>query len=75
LDDVGKALDPMTSQKDIVQFLNNAENARKLNDLVDDIHEAVIEYQVCTPKALALIELNICFRLPCNKASTTTPVS
>jgi len=65
----------MTSQKDIVQFLNNAENARKLNDLVDDIHEAVIEYQVCTPKVLALVAPNICFRLPYNKASTTAPVS
>jgi len=68
-----KALVPITSQKDIAQFLNNAENAQKLNNLVDDIHEAVIEYQVCTPKALALIAPNVCLRPPCNKISTTAP--
>jgi len=61
----------MISQKDIAQFLNNTENAQKLNDLVDDIHEAVMEYQVCTPKALALIIPNIFLRLPYNKTSTT----
>jgi len=39
LEDVRQALDPMTTQKDIAQFLSNAENAQKLNDLVDDIRE------------------------------------
>jgi len=65
----------MASQKNIAQFLSNADNAQRLNDLVDDISEAVMEYQVCTPKALALVAPNTCFRLPYNKASTTTPVS
>jgi len=69
-----KALAPITSQKDIAQFLNNADNAQKLNNLVDDIHEAVIEYQVCTPNALALVAPNVCLRPPCNKISTTAPV-
>jgi len=36
----------MTTQGDIAQFLSNAENAQKLNDLVDDIREAVMDYQV-----------------------------
>jgi len=65
----------MSSQKDIVQFLNNAENAQKLNDLVDDIHEAVMEYQVRTPKALTTVVPNIHFRRPYNKISTTAPAS
>ena len=43
LEDVRQALDPMTTQKDIAQFPRNAENAQKLNDLVDDIREAVMD--------------------------------
>jgi len=71
LEDVCKSLVPMAAQKDIAQFLNNAENAQKLNDLVDDIHEAVIEYQVCTPNfPFILIAPNVCLRLPYNKIST-----
>jgi len=54
----------MATQKDIVRFLNNTENAQKLSDLVDDICEAVMEYQVCAPKGLALIASNIHLRLP-----------
>jgi len=46
LEGVRQALDPMTTQNDIVQFLSNAENAQKLNDLVDDIREVVMDYQV-----------------------------
>jgi len=65
----------MAKQKDIVQFLNNAGNAQKLNDLVDDIHEAVMEYQVCTPKAIALTSPDIPLRLPYNKIFTTALVS
>jgi hypothetical protein len=50
LEDVSKALDQMTTQKDVAQFLSNTENAQKLNELVDDIREAMVAYQVCTPK-------------------------
>jgi hypothetical protein len=59
LEDVHQALDPMTTQGDIVQFLSNAENAQKLNDLVDDIREAVMDYQVRTSQGLALSVSNI----------------
>jgi len=65
----------MTIQKDIAQFLNNTENAQKLNDLVDDIREAVMDYQVRIPKAPAPVMPNIYLRLPYNGTSTTTPVS
>jgi len=44
----------MTTQGDIAQFLSNAENAQKLNDLVDDIREAVMDYQVRTSEGLSL---------------------
>jgi len=49
----------MTIQKDIAQFLNNTENAQKLNDLVDDIREAVMDYQVRILREPALIASNI----------------
>jgi len=75
LEDVHKALDPVATQRDIVQFLKNTENAQGFSDLVDDISEAMMEYQVRAPKPLTLIASNICLRPPCNKASTTMPVS
>jgi hypothetical protein len=52
---VGQALDSITTQKDLVQFLNNTENAQKLNNLVEDIHDTLMGYQVCTPKLLTHI--------------------
>jgi len=54
LGDVRQALDPMTIQGDIARFLSNAENAQELNDLVDDIREAVVDYQVRTSRGLTL---------------------
>ena len=64
----------MATQKDIAQFLSNNNNAQKLNDLVDDIHEAVMEYQVCTSNGLAFITSNVHLRLPYNRISITVPV-
>ena len=65
----------MKTRDNIIQFLNNADNAQKLNDLVDDIHEAVIDYQVCTLQALVLITSHMYFRLPCNRILTKKPAS
>ena len=50
----------MAARNDIVQFLNNAENAQKLNGLVDDIREAVVDYQVRTSKGPSLTPSNVC---------------
>ena len=49
----------MAARNDIVQFLNNAENAQKLNGLVDDIREAVVDYQVRTSKGPSLSASNV----------------
>jgi len=49
----------MTARNDIIQFLNNTENAQKLNDLVDDIREAVMDYQVRASGGLTLNVSNI----------------
>jgi len=31
----------------VVKFLTNAENAQKINHLVEDVHEVLMDYQVC----------------------------
>ena len=54
----------MITQKDIAQFLSNAENAQKLNDLVDDIREAVMDYQVRTSEGTSLSVSNIRTDIP-----------
>ena len=74
LEDVRRALELMAAQENIAQFLNNIDNAQKLNDLVDSIREAVLDYQVYTPEGLALTTSNAYFRLSYTRVSTTTPV-
>ena len=39
-------LEPLASQGKIEGFFNNVKNADKLGGLVDDIRDAIIEYQV-----------------------------
>ena len=41
-------------QRKLVQFLTNTENAQKINSLVEDIREALIDYQVCASNYLLL---------------------
>jgi hypothetical protein len=55
LKDVNQTLDSITTQNDLVQFLNNTENAQILDGLVGDIYDALMGYQVCAPKPLMLI--------------------
>jgi hypothetical protein len=58
LKEVGETLDSVISQEDIVQFLNDTENAEEFNILVEDIRNALLAYQVCTPELLAYIAFN-----------------
>ena len=64
----------IAAQKDIVGFLNNADNAQRLNDSVEDIREAVMDYQVRTSKGLDLVTSNARLRHPYNGIRTKTPV-
>jgi hypothetical protein len=54
----GQALDSIIIKKDLAQFLNGIESGQKLNDLVEDIRDALMGYQVCTPKPLVLVASN-----------------
>jgi len=42
----------MAARKDLALFLKNPENGQKLNVPVQDIRYALMDYQVCSPKAL-----------------------
>lgn len=70
LRDIRQAMAPMMTRGDPAYFLNSPEDAWKLNDLVEDIRDALMDYQVCTLKGLALVVSNICPRLLYNEKST-----
>ena len=43
---VGRDLVPLKKQGKVKGFFNNSENAGKLSSLVEDIRDAMMEYQV-----------------------------
>lgn len=47
LNNVLKDLVPLTQQGKVTQFLTNVEIADRLGGIVDDVRDAVMEYQVC----------------------------
>ena len=47
LEDIHQSLTIPAEEGQALEFLVNAENVRKNNDLVEDIREALLEYQVC----------------------------
>ena len=47
LQDVRRDLAPLEQQGKVVGFFNNFENASTLGGLVEDIRDALVEYQVC----------------------------
>jgi hypothetical protein len=46
LDDILKDLIPLAQRGKVTRFLNNAEDAEKLSGMVEDIRDAMMEYQV-----------------------------
>ena len=49
MEDVGRDLVALEKQGKVEGFFNNAENAGKLSSLVEDIRDAMMEYQVFGP--------------------------
>ena len=68
-------MDSVTSQKDLADFLENPENAQKVNGLVEDVCYALTDYQVHIPKTLTRIISNIRRRSRYNWTSTPRVVS
>ena len=60
----------LEEQGKVEGFFNNTENAGKLGGLVEDIRDAMIEYQVCVLNLWISIWSNIRVRLHCSKVST-----
>ena len=52
LDKVLQDLIPLVEQGKVMRFLNNAEDVDKLGGLVEDICDAMMDYQVCPWKSL-----------------------
>jgi len=50
----------VATREDLALFLGIPENALKVNGLVEDIRDALMDYQVCSPKRLALVIVDIC---------------
>ena len=67
----------MTTGNDPTDPLNETENEQKLDGVLDDIRYALMDYQVCTPIALALNvnASNFWLRLHCNESSTIRTVN
>ena len=61
--------------RQVLEFLTNTENTWRINDLVGDVHEVLMEYQVCVSNYLSCTLSDICVRLHCNKISTETVVN
>ena len=74
LKEVGQAMGSMTSQNNLATFLDDPENAQWVNGLVEDIHHALMDYQVCTPKRLTLTGSDVHFRPHYNKTSMARAV-
>ena len=74
LQDVHQDLAPLEEQGKIEGFFNNAKNMDKLGSLVEDIRNAMTEYQVCIHKLTASSAFDIHIRLRYNKICTTRVV-
>ena len=76
LDNIYRGLARLEGQGKVEGFFNNAENADKLSGAVEDIRDAMMEYQACIHNLSAAISISdICTRLHYSKISTTRTAS
>ena len=75
LDDACQSLTLPSEQGRVLEFLTNAENAQRINGLVDDVCEALMAYQVCMSSYLSYTMSDVCVRLHYNKISTEMVVN
>jgi len=74
LDSIYQGLTLPAEQGDVMRFLANTESAQRINSLVEDIHEALMEYQVCIANCSFSTMSDLCARFHCNKIFTTRVV-
>ena len=75
LEKVCQGLARLEGQGKVEGFFNNVENADKLSGTVEDIHNAMMEYQVCIHHLSAISASDVRTRLHYSKISTTRTAS
>ena len=68
-------LAPLEPQGDVEGFFNNVKNAEKLGGLIEDIRDAIMEYQVCVCYLSTSGASEVRTRLRYSEISTTRVVS
>ena len=71
LEDIHQDLAVLREQGKAEGFFNNVEHADKLSGLVEDVHDAIMDYQVCCVNPFAFFVLKTITRHRCNKTYTT----
>ena len=74
LESIRQELAPLVQQGKVAGFFNNSKNADKLNGLVEDIQDAMVDYQVCPQNYMSLTS-NTHARHHCNKISMIRTVN
>ena len=70
LEDIHQSLILPVEQVEVTEFLTNTENAQRINNLVEDVHEALMDYQVCMLSCSLPTVSDLCTRPHYNKTST-----
>ena len=71
LEDIRQDLVLLGEQGRTKGFFNNIENADKLGGLVEDVRDAVMDYQVCIPSNNSSSRAHVSCRHRCNRTCTT----
>ena len=75
LEDIYQSLTQLSEQGRAMELLTDAKNAQKVNSLVEDIREVLMDYQVCMPNYSFSTVSDLSFRLHCNKIFTMRAVN
>ena len=75
LEDICQSLTLPAEQGRVMEFLTNTKNAQRINGLVEDICEALMDYQVCLSNHLFSTTSDLNARLHYNKTFTMRVVS
>ena len=70
LEGVRRDLTSLEKQGNVEDFFNNVKNADRLGGLVEDIRDAMLEYQVHIPNLSISDTSDVRIRLRCSKIST-----
>ena len=75
LEDISHSLTLPEEQGKVVEFLTNTGNAQRINDMVEGVHEALMNYQVCKLDYTFSTMTHLHARHYCNRISSMRVVS